>query len=67
MKQPFLQAGGSFRDIRRGPYRRLDEACRGRRRLTTTPTGDKAKTDRIIARPATIPRDNNVFLAGQND
>src|ERR1700688_3254928 len=52
-------SGGDFGILRHlsGLYRRLDEACRGRRRLITTPTGDTGKTVRIIARPATIPRD----------
>jgi hypothetical protein len=59
-------SGGDFGILRHlsGPYRWLDEACRGRRRrLITIPMGDTGKTVRITARPATIPRDRNVLLA----
>jgi hypothetical protein len=35
-------------------YCLVDEACRGKRRLITTPTGSTGKTVRITARPATI-------------
>jgi hypothetical protein len=56
-KRRRIEPGGS------GPYRRLDEASRGERRLITTLTGDRVKTVRITARSAGHPVRKRVWSA----